>query len=151
MTKHIEVSDYLCMDYIIISDEIDKDQAIELLIEKMAKSPFINNYTDFRNGILKREKELNTYIGNNIAIPHTRLASIEDFVIGILICKKGIPYSSDQKANIIFMIAASDKHDKQYIQLLSRLILRLKDNKLKEYLLNLNSESDVYNTILKAE
>ncbi len=152
MNEEIEVSSFISEETIVVVDAITKEAAFELMFEKMSKNDNIGDPKEFKEWIIKREKINSTSIGNGIAIPHTRLSSIKDFVIGLLICKEGIDYKDgNDKVKLLFMIAASDKQDKNYIKLLSRLMLRLKDQKLIHQILSFNTSEEVYNIIKKAD
>lgn len=153
MSDTYMLSEYLNENYIIVQNTSDKKEAFELLIDIMSKSDAVNNPQEFRNGIFQHEKELSTAVGNNCAIPHTRLNSVSQIVIGILISEQGFIYnhSETDKVNIIFMIAAPLKQDKQYIQILSKIITRIKDKSFCNYLSNLKYPHQVFNALLEAE
>ena len=92
---------------------------------------------------------MSTGIGYEIAIPHARHKTVKDFVIAIGRKKEGLPYESidDKPVKLIFMIGASDKQDKDYIRLLSRLVLRLKNPDFLEKVLKAQDPSEIYQLI----
>jgi len=143
MSKIIKVSSYVTADRIIDIQSSDKNGAIKELLGVITKSAMIGNSKEFEKEILKREELMSTGIGYEIAIPHARANSVHDFVIAIGRSFEGIEYSSidDKPVKVIFMIGASLNQDKDYIKLLSRLVLRLKNEDLKtKILLAKNSE-----------
>jgi len=123
------------------------------LIELISESSTITEPKIFSKAIFDREKLMSTGIGYEIAIPHARHKSVKDFVIAIGRCQKGIEYSSidDQPVKLIFMIGASDKQDKAYIKLLSRLMLRLKKPDLLNRILNATTPEKIYQILLKED
>lgn len=149
MSVLIEVSSYLDTEMIIVVDAISKKQAFDLLIESIVKSDKINNPEEFKSNVLIREKQYTTAIGNGIAIPHARLSSISNFVIGLLICKNGIDYEIEgsEPINFLVMIAAPDKQDKDYIILLSKIVEKFKNKKFLNYLLTLENVNDIFRII----
>jgi fructose-specific phosphotransferase system IIA component len=146
----LEISKYLSAERIVDLSATTKDDALNELMNIIVKADQISDENIFRKRIFERESLMSTGIGYEIAIPHARDKSISDFVIAIGRIKNGLEYESidDEPVKIIFMIAASDKQDKDYIRLLSKLVLRLKNNKLKTKILNANTGKDIY-TIIK--
>jgi fructose-specific phosphotransferase system IIA component len=149
MSKILNISDYISPERIIQIESDDKKTALKELISVIVKSEQVTDSKVFEKEIFKREKLMSTGIGYGIAIPHIRHKSIKDFVIAVGISKKGVKYQSidDQPVHLIFMIGASDKQDKDYIKLLSKLVLRLKDEDFKNQLINASSAEEVYNVI----
>lgn len=153
MRSNIEVSHYIDEKMILDTETISKEEALDILIEAMSKSDKIKDINQFRQAIFTRESLMSTGIGYGIAIPHARLKNIDDFVIGILRCKNGINYESidDKPVRIIFMIGASDTQDKDYIRLLSKLMIRLKDKVMLGKLLEAENTKDIYNLIVETK
>jgi len=129
MDKIIKISELLSEEMIIDIKSDTKNDALEELLETICKSSKITNPKVFRKAIHNREKLMSTGVGYGIAIPHARDKSVKDFVIALGRKTKGLKYESidDKPVKLIFMIGASDKQDKDYIRLLSRLFLRLKN------------------------
>ncbi len=153
MKKGIEVIDYLDVSRIVDLNATSKKEALEELIGVICKSEVITDPDVYAKAIFDREKLMSTGIGYHIAIPHARDKSIKDFVIALGRCKKGLEYESidDQPVNIIFMIGASDKQDKEYIKLLSKLMLRLKKDDLTRQIINAETTEDIYRILLKED
>ncbi len=149
MSNILKIVDYVSPDRIIKLKSTEKKEALKELISVIVTSDKVTDAKIFEKEIFKREKLMSTGIGYGIAIPHIRHKSIKDFVIAVGISKEGVKYQSidDEPVHIIFMIGASDKQDKDYIKLLSKLVLRLKDKKFKEDLINAQTPQEVYRII----
>jgi len=149
MDKIIHISEIIRPDFIIDLQSTDKSSALEELLKAIIHSDKITNATKFSKAIRAREKLMSTGIGYGIAVPHARDRSILDFVMAMGRSKKGVKYESidDQPVQLIFMIGASDSQDKDYIKLLSRLVLRLKNDDLKNKILSADSPSEIYEII----
>jgi fructose-specific phosphotransferase system IIA component len=147
--KVLKVSEILDKDFIIDIKSDDKEGALKELIEVICKSDKIDDCKSFSKAIFAREKLMSTGIGYGIAIPHVRLKSVKDFVIALGRKPEGVKYESidDKPVQLIFMIGASDSQDKEYIKLLSRLVLRLKNKKFVEQLLSARDSQEVYELI----
>ena len=149
MAKILNISDYIAPERIIKLKSTEKKEALKELIKVITTSEKVTDPKIFEKEIFKREKLMSTGIGYGIAIPHIRHKSVKDFVIAVGISKQGVKYQSidDEPVHIIFMIGASDKQDKDYIKLLSKLVLRLKDKEFKEQLINAETPQEVYQII----
>jgi len=149
----LQISDFIDVTRIKDLQAVNKTDALEEMIELISSSDNIKNISAFKKAIFKRESLMSTGIGLGIAIPHAKIPECEDFVIAIGRLKNGIEYESldDKPVNLIFMIGASDKQDKEYIRLLSRLVLRLKDKHVLKELLKAKSKDEIYSIITLAE
>ena len=92
---------------------------------------------------------MSTGIGYGIAIPHARHKTVTDFVMVMGRKKEGLEYESidDKPVKLIIMIGASDNQDKDYIKLLSRLMLRLKNKDFVKNILNADNSKEIYSLI----
>ncbi len=149
MLKIIKISDILQPEYIIDIKSANKHGALQELLDTICQDDRISDEKAFRTAIFDREKLMSTGIGYGIAIPHARHSSVSGFVMAIGRKKDGIPYASidDKPVKLIIMIGASDKQDKDYIRLLSRLMLRLKNQRLMRKILKTSDPADIYNII----
>jgi len=84
-----------------------------------------------------------------LPIPHARHKTIDDFVMALGRKKDGLEYESidDKPVKLIFMIGASDTQDKDYIRLLARLVLRLKNKIFVNKILAAEDPKEIYNFI----
>ena len=149
MIHNVEVSHFLEELRILDVGKVTKDEALEMMIESICTSPLVKDPKQFHQAIFARENLMSTGIGYGIAIPHIRSSTIDDFVICLLRCREGIDYESidDIPVKLIFMIGASDHQDKDYLKLLSRLIIRLKDKSITQAILNAQDTKEIYKLI----
>ena len=149
MDKVLKVSDIINENFIIDIKSDNKEDTLNELLDVICKSEKITNPKIFRKEIFKREKLMSTGIGYEIAIPHARHKSVTDFVIALGRKKEGMEYASidDKPVKLIFMIGASDKQDKDYIKLLSRIVLRLKNQEFVDKLINAKDPAGMYDLI----
>lgn len=149
MAEVIHISNLLDESYIIDVQSRDKKSALEEMLNVICKNDLITKPDVYRKEIFKREKLMSTGIGYEIAIPHARHKSIKNFVMAIGRIKAGLEYESidDKPVKLIFMIGASDNQDKDYIRLLSRLMLRLKKPEFMERMMHAESAAEMYSII----
>ena len=149
MDKIFKISNLVDATRIIDIKSNDKRGALKELLEIIYKDNLITDPKTFSKEIFKREKLMSTGIGYGIAIPHARHKSVKDFVIAIGRKCDGLEYESidDKPVKLIFMIGASDTQDKDYIKVLSRLVLRLKNQEFVDKLLLAENSSEIYELI----
>lgn len=90
---------------------------------------------------MEREEIVSTGIGMGVAIPHAKLHDYDDFFICIGILSKGVDWHAMDGAlvRLIFMIGGPDDKQTEYLQILSRLTVALKDEERRKKMLTLNS------------
>ena len=149
MEKIIIISELINEDYIIDIKSDNKRDALNELLEIILKNERITDKSTFVKEIFNREKLMSTGIGYGIAVPHARHKSVKDFVITMGRKIEGLEYESidDKPVKLIFLIGASDKQDKDYIRLLSRLVLRLKNPEFVKKVLKAKNPTEIYQII----
>ena len=149
MDNFYKISNIVNETRIIDISSNNKKGALNELLEIICKDELITDPKTFSKEIFKREKLMSTGIGYGIAIPHARHKTVKDFVMAIGRKCDGLEYGSidDKPVKLIFMIGASDTQDKDYIKVLSRLVLRLKNLKFVNKMLSAENPSDIYELI----
>jgi PTS system nitrogen regulatory IIA component len=137
---------------VIFMNYSNKRDALLALAENLAASPQVKNRQELSTEILKREELMSTAIGCGIAIPHVRLSSITDLVVSVGISRTNIvdfyPLD-DEPVKLVFMIAAAHSQHAYYLQTLSWFSTRLKNKKLRDSLLQAQTEQQVYDFLVK--
>jgi PTS system nitrogen regulatory IIA component len=137
---------------IIFMNYSSKRDALLALAENLAAAPQVKNRQELSAEILKREELMSTAIGCGIAIPHVRLSSITDLVVSVGVSRTNIvdfyPLD-DEPVKLVFMIAAAHSQHAYYLQTLSWFSTRLKNKKLRDSLLNAQTEQQVFDFLVK--
>jgi len=137
---------------VIFMNYSSKRDALLALAENLAAAPQVKNRQELSTEILKREGLMSTAIGCGIAIPHVRLSSITDLVVSVGVSRANIvdfyPLD-DEPVKLVFMIAAAQSQHAYYLQTLSWFSTRLKNKKLRDSLLQAQTEQQVYDLLVK--
>ena len=122
---------------IIRLDTGNKMDALEKLIEGLAKRKEVTSKQKLRRAIKDREKILSTGIGFGIAVPHAKLAEVKEFCAVIGLSKAGIPFESmdGKPVQVIVMIAAPEERHDDYLRILDKITKTLRDDEFKKRLL----------------
>ena len=130
----------------------NKNNALNQLVNLMAKSGKICDIDKYRKGIYDREKESTTAIGDGIAIPHCKSGAVTKPGLAAMVLSKGVEFDSldGKPVNLIFMIAAPNTEDNVHLDVLSRLSVMLMDESFREKLRGAKS-TDEFLKIIDAE
>ena len=115
----------------------DKNEAIDILVGLHAKVGNITDKAQYKAGILEREEEGTTAIGEGIAIPHSKNAAVKKAGIASMTVPAGVDYDSmdGEPSNLFFMIAAPKDGADVHLDALARLSTLLMDTNFRTNLL----------------
>ncbi len=134
----MRITELLKKEGIALNVSLDsKDAAIDYMVELHKKSGNITDKAAFKKGILKRESEGSTAIGEGIAIPHSKNAAVKRPGLAAMVVPNGVDYDALDGApsNLFFMIAAPEKGGDVHLEVLSRLSMLLMDEGFRAELL----------------
>ena len=98
------------------------------MIDVLATSAQVRDKDELADAVFKREAIMSTGIGLGMAVPHVRIASVDELVMAIGISRPGIhDYASldDKPVHLVFLIAAPKGQHAEYLRLLSGLFVTL--------------------------
>jgi len=132
----------------VLLDAETKDEALRELGAVVASAPEVNDADSLLDAIFEREGIMSTGIGLGIAIPHAKIPTVTDFVVGFGKVRGGLDFNSLDGKPVHFIVMIAGPHDQQerYLQLLARITLKLKDAAVRRRL----SEADDVEGILGA-
>lgn len=153
--EFMRISDYLDADLIEFLDASSRDEAIEQMVDLLAKAGKLTGLAGkeaFRQAIFQREGIVSTGIGMGVAVPHAKLKEFSDFFIAVGIQqKKGLDWNAldETPVRIIFMIGGPDNRQTEYLQILSLLTSALRDVDLRKELLKAQAATEVLDLFAK--
>jgi PTS system nitrogen regulatory IIA component len=102
--------------------------------------------------LLERERLGSTGIGGGIGIPHGKLKRLDRMVIGFGLSRKGVDFDSldGEPTRIFFLLMAPESSTGLHLKLLARISRILKNETLKERLLQAKSAEEI-TAIIKEE
>lgn len=148
----VKISNYLDPRLILFLDASTRNEAIDALVDLLAKEKKLPNKAIFKKAILDREELVSTGIGMGVAVPHAKLKSLDHFFIAIGIQhKKGIDWDAIDKApvRLIFIIGGPDDRQSEYLQILSQLTIAIKDQEVRKELMRAANADEVMNGFLE--
>lgn len=133
----MRISELLSLQAIDVNASVaSKEEAIDYMTRLMEKSGNLNDREAYKKGVLAREEEGTTGIGDGIAIPHSKCAAVKRAGLAAMVVKDGVDYESldDEPADLIFMIAAPETGANVHLEALAKLSTILMDTEFKESL-----------------
>lgn len=135
----MQVADLLKKDVMLLNlQATTKEAAIDEMIANLYKYRIISEKESFKEAILAREKQSSTGLGDGIAMPHAKMASVKEPTVLFAKSKAGIDYDSldGQPAHLFFMIAVPEGGNDTHLQTIAALSRLLMEpdfvNKLKD-------------------
>lgn len=130
-----------------------KEEAIDKLVGLMEKGGRIHDKAGYKKGILAREAQGSTAIGDGIAIPHAKVEAVKEPGLAAVTVPAGVDYEAfdGSLANLIFMIAAPAGGADVHLEALANLSTLLMNPGFKESLLAAKTREAFLDVIDKAE
>ena len=99
--------------------------------------------------LLDRERLMSTGIGIGIAVPHTRCPETETFTVAIGRSAEGVKFDSldGQPVHLVILIIAPGNDRREYLQLLAKVVMKLKDREFFQKLMDAPTPGDIYDII----
>ena len=130
-----------------------KDAAINKLTGLMEYGGRLYDRAGYKEGILQREAQGSTAVGDGIAIPHAKVAAVKEPGLAAITVPEGVDYEAfdGSLANLIFMIAAPAEGADVHLEALARLSTLLMTPNFKDNLIHASSKEEFFKIIDQAE
>ncbi len=100
-----------------------QDEVLAAIAALAKKSPVLSSVSEAEllQAFIEREQLSTTGFGNGIAIPHCRVETAENFVVGLLSVPNGVDFAAmdDQPVNLFVFIVAPASSSNEHIKILS--------------------------------
>ncbi len=141
----VTITRYLDARLISFLDLSTRDEALRALVDNLDRTGKLHDKEAFFDAILEREKIVSTGVGMGVAIPHAKLEGYRDFFIAVGIQKRGIEWNALDGApvRVIFMIGGPDNKQTDYLYILSKLTMAIKDEDRRKKLFKAKTAEEV--------
>ncbi len=131
----------------------DKAEALIEIVQTAKKSSILKDVPDeeILTGLEERESLGSTGFGKGIAIPHCRLKSVSDFVMGLITIPSGVDFEAldGEKVTLIIFIIAPEKETNKHLKLLSAISQTLLIPGVVEEMMTESTPEAVYESFLR--
>lgn len=150
----MKITDLLSPESICLKGRAEnKKDALDQMVDLMAKSGRINDVETYRKGVYAREEESTTGIGEGIAIPHCKSDAVSKPGLAAMTVPDGVEFDSldGEPVNLIFLIAAPNTEDNVHLDVLSKLSVLLMNEEFTKGLCDAGSVDEFLKLIDEAE
>ena len=131
----------------------NKAEAILEIARFAKKSSVLENVSEqeILAGLQAREALGSTGVGKGVAIPHCRLKSVTDFVVGLITVPSGVDFDAIDaaKVKLIVFIIAPEVESNKHVRLLSIISQMLLSPKVAEKILSEQTSGGVYKACIR--
>ncbi|NTU98086.1 MAG: PTS sugar transporter subunit IIA [Chlorobiaceae bacterium] len=104
-------------------DLTSKSQVIEKMLSIVADHPAVRNIGQLKEDVLKREHEMSTGIGKQIALPHAKTEAVSEPVLAFATLRDDINFDAidNLPVRIVFFLATPETMLTEHLKLLGRI------------------------------
>lgn len=101
----------------------DKEGVINEMIQSLVDNGVVTDFETFKTGIMNREAQTSTGLGEGIAMPHSKNEAVKEATVLFAKSNKGVDYASldGQPTDLFFMIAAPEGANDTHLAALAEL------------------------------
>lgn len=115
-------------------DETTEAGTIRAVANLLSGEPGITNHPRFVEAVLERQKINPPLLGNGIALPHARCASVREIVFAAARCRRPVTFG-DTPVKLVFLFGVPPARIAEYLAMTAALARRLRDPEVVEALL----------------
>ena len=122
-----------------------KEAAIDKMINSLVDNGVVTDFDVFKSGIMAREAQTSTGLGDGIAMPHSKNAAVKEATVLFAKSNKGVDYESldGQPTDLFFMIAAPEGANDIHLAALAELSKYLMQDGFADRLRQVTSADEV--------
>ena len=101
----------------------DKEGVINEMVQSLVDNGLVTDFDTFKAGIMNREAQTSTGLGDGIAMPHSKNEAVKEATVLFAKSNKGVDYASldGQPTDLFFMIAAPEGANDTHLAALAEL------------------------------
>lgn len=101
----------------------DKEGVINEMVQSLVDNGVVKDFEAFKAGIMNREAQTSTGLGEGIAMPHSKNEAVKEAMVLFAKSNKGVDYASldGQPTDLFFMIAAPEGANDTHLAALAEL------------------------------
>ncbi|HFI0517170.1 TPA: fructose-specific PTS transporter subunit EIIC [Streptococcus suis] len=150
----MKIQDVLRKDVMLLDlQATSKEAVIDEMITSLVNKGYVTDFEVFKTGILNREAQTTTGLGDGIAMPHAKNAAVKEATVLFAKSNKGVDYASldGQPTDLFFMIAAPEGANDIHLAALAELSKYLMKPGFADKLRSVSSPEDVIAVFDEAE
>ncbi|CYV69073.1 PTS transporter subunit EIIA [Streptococcus suis] len=150
----MKIQDVLRKDVMLLDlQATSKEAVIDEMIASLVEKGYVTDFEVFKTGIMNREAQTTTGLGDGIAMPHAKNAAVKEATVLFAKSNKGVDYASldGQPTDLFFMIAAPEGANDTHLAALAELSKYLMKPGFADKLRSVSSPEEVISVFDTAE
>ncbi|MCK3976715.1 fructose-specific PTS transporter subunit EIIC [Streptococcus suis] len=150
----MKIQDVLRKDVMLLDlQATSKEAVIDEMITSLVEKGYVTDFDVFKTGIMNREAQTTTGLGDGIAMPHAKNAAVKEATVLFAKSNKGVDYASldGQPTDLFFMIAAPEGANDTHLAALAELSKYLMKPGFADKLRGVSSPEEVISVFDAAE
>lgn len=150
----MKIQDVLRKDVMLLDlQATSKEAVIDEMIASLVDKGYVTDFEVFKTGIMNREAQTTTGLGDGIAMPHAKNAAVKEATVLFAKSNKGVDYASldGQPTDLFFMIAAPEGANDTHLSALAELSKYLMKPGFADKLRGVSSPEEVISVFDAAE
>ncbi|HEL1556496.1 TPA: PTS sugar transporter subunit IIA [Streptococcus suis] len=150
----MKIQDVLRKDVMLLDlQATSKEAVIDEMITSLVDKGYVTDFDVFKTGIMNREAQTTTGLGDGIAMPHAKNAAVKEATVLFAKSNKGVDYASldGQPTDLFFMIAAPEGANDTHLAALAELSKYLMKAGFADKLRGVSSPEEVISVFDAAE
>ena len=150
----MKIQDLLRKDVMILDlKATSKEAVIDEMITSLVEHGVVTDFDTFKQGIMNREAQTSTGLGDGIAMPHSKNAAVKEATVLFAKSTAGVDYEAldGQPTYLFFMIAAPDGANDTHLAALAELSKYLLKDGFADQLRKVTTADEVIATFNAAE
>ena len=150
----MKIQDVLRKDVMLLDlQATSKEAVINEMITSLVDKGYVTDFEVFKTGILNREAQTTTGLGDGIAMPHAKNAAVKEATVLFAKSNKGVDYASldGHPTDLFFMIAAPEGANDTHLAALAELSKYLMKPGFADKLRSVSSPEEVIAVFDEAE
>ncbi|HEL1668897.1 TPA: PTS sugar transporter subunit IIA [Streptococcus suis 2651] len=150
----MKIQDVLRKDVMLLDlQATSKEAVIDEMIASLVDKGYVTDFDVFKTGIMNREAQTTTGLGDGIAMPHAKNAAVKEATVLFAKSNKGVDYVSldGQPTDLFFMIAAPEGANDTHLAALAELSKYLMKPGFADKLRGVSSPEEVISVFDEAE
>lgn len=150
----MQINDLLRKDLMILDLEAtEKEAVVDEMIAQLDAKGVVEDASVFKEGIMNREAQTSTGLGDGIAMPHSKNPAVKEPAVLFAKSTKGVDYAAldGQPVELFFMIAAPEGGNDLHLEVLASLSRKLIDPDVIQQLKAAESPEDVQAVFAESE
>lgn len=132
---------------------VTKEAALEELAAALPRQAAGHDIGEMVKVLMAREKLGSTGIGDGIAIPHGKIAGLDELLISYGRSKKGLDFNAmdGKPVHLLFLLMAPENSAGQHLKVLARISRMLKDKLFRKKLMGAVSTDELFKVIVERD